>query len=251
MNTAMEKKYSKRIEIPCYMFDCNENLRPAAFMDIAQQLAAKGSEQIGLSDQCLAPYGLVWILARMAVEYDSLPRRCDSAIIETWHRGLDSIFSIREYRVLDSTGSVPMIRATSSWVLMDVRTRTVVRPDRLPEEIEFTPQNDETVHCNNEKIIVPKGLSLDGAGLHTVTYSDIDYNGHANNAKYTVWALDALPFEYVSSHRIKRISINFNREAHLGETVSLHHGTISPDTHLIEGRIGETQVFITRLSFHP
>lgn len=264
----MEEKYSDQFEIPCFMFDCNEELRPAAFMDIAQQLAAKGSEQLGISDQDLARYGLVWILARMTVEFDALPRRRDAASVFTWHRGIDSLFFLRDYLMLplssDSSSNnnepsaQPLIRATSSWILMDLNTRTVVRPDRLPTDIRVSAQYHEaaikhkdTSPYNCEKIIVPRGTNLEEIGSHKVVYSDLDYNGHANNAKYTVWALDALPFDYVQSHPIKRISINFNREAHLGETVHLLHIETAPDTHLLEGRIGDSQIFLIELSFFP
>lgn len=264
----MDNKYNSRFEIPCFMFDCNEELRPAAFMDIAQQLAAKGSEQLGISDQDLAKYGLVWILARMTVEFDTLPRRRDAAFVSTWHRGLDSLFFLRDYLMLpassnssseDSISSTkPLIRATSSWILMDIKSRTVVRPDRVPAGINTSAQNDEALLTNPdstpyncEKIVVPRGTNLIEIGSHEVVYSDLDYNGHANNAKYTVWALDALPFEYVRTHPIKRININFNREAHLGETVHLLHSQLAPEKHLLEGRVGDSQIFLIELTFAP
>lgn len=141
---------------------------------------------------------------------------------------------------------------------MDLNTRTVVRPDRLPTDINTSAQNLEAIITrpdstpyNCEKIVVPRGVNLEEIGSHKVVYSDLDYNGHANNAKYTVWALDALPFEYVQNHPIKRININFNREAHLGETVQLLHAEITPDIHLLEGRVGASQIFLIELTFAP
>lgn len=264
----MEEKYSSILEIPCFMFDCNEELRPAAFMDIAQQLAAKGSEQLGIADQDLAKYGLVWILARMTVEFDTLPRRRDSAAVSTWHRGTSSLFFLRDYlmspiindspSVNNTQSSKPLIKASSSWVLMDLKTRTVVRPDNLPNGIDTSVQNPEAVLTslngspyNCGKIILPREASLKEIGSHKVVYSDLDYNGHANNAKYTVWALDSLPFDYVRNHPVRRIEINFNKEAPLGETVHFYHAELSPDTHLLEGRSGDSQIFITKLIFGP
>lgn len=264
----MEEKYSSILEIPCFMFDCNEELRPAAFMDIAQQLAAKGSEQLGIADQDLAKYGLVWILARMTVEFDELPRRRDSAAVSTWHRGTDSLFFLRDYLMLpivsdsstksNTTSPKPLIRATSSWILMDLKTRTVVRPDSIPNDIHTSAQNPEAVLTGLDgspytcgKIVAPRDASLKEIGSHEVVYSDLDYNGHANNAKYTVWALDSLPFDYVRSHPVRRIEINFNKEAPLGETVHFYHTELSPDIHLLEGRSGESQIFIMKLTFGP
>ena len=79
------------------MFDCNALLRPSSFMDIAQELAAKGSGQLGIPDRVLAQYGLVWILARMRVDFLKTPRRLDSVSARTWHRGAESLFYIRDY----------------------------------------------------------------------------------------------------------------------------------------------------------
>ena len=94
-----------------------------------------------------------------------------------------------------------------------------------------------------------RGAALELLGTHTVRWSDIDYNQHANNVKYTVWAMDALPEELVNEKMVKELTINFNREARPGETVELWHA-LSPDgAHIIEGRTGDHQVFIERLLF--
>ena len=82
-----------------------------------------------------------------------------------------------------------------------------------------------------------------------VRYSDVDHNEHANNVKYTVWAMDALPEELVYDHHVKELTINFNKEARPGDTVDLYHLQEADGSHIIEGRTGEHQVFIERLRF--
>lgn len=250
----MEKKFSVGLDLPCYMFDCNARLRPASFMDIAQALAEKGSVQIHATDPDLAPHGLAWVLARMRVCFDSLPERYDSVVGQTWHRGLDSIFYMRDYQLLDASGSA-VVRASSSWILMDLFSRHIVFGDKLPSDpsiaflVSGLPQNPKRLLDEDcLKLVVPRELVLEHVASHRVVYSDLDYNGHTNNAKYTVWAMDALPSDYVTNHSLKEISINFNLESHLGQIVDMFVAR-DGDTFYVVGKHSDTQIFIAELQF--
>lgn len=244
----MEEKLQYPYRIPCYMFDRCEQLRPAAFMDMAQDLAVYGSEQLQFDDRQIKDHGIVWILARMSVRYDIYPRRYDTVTLQTWHRGLDGLFFIRDYQAIGPNGNV-MVRGTSSWILMDLATRKVVRSDRLEGIIRTTPQCTEAaMPALSPKIVLPQGAVMTPTGEHRVVFSDVDYNGHANNAKYTSWAMDCLPLEYLWKKQPSDITVNFNHEAYPGETVSFMHFQ-NADTHFIEGLSDGHQVFICRMTF--
>ena len=244
----MEKKLSYKLDIPCYMFDNRSLLRASSFMDIAQELAVQGSYQIGLADRQLAPYNVVWVLARMHVRFNSLPPMYSSATVETWSRGLMGLCHIRDYRLLDEKGD-SLVDSTSSWILMEKSKRAIVRPERLKEITDGEPQNTEfAIEEPAERILLPKDVPMEVVGEHKVIYSDLDCNGHTNNAKYTVWTMDSLPADLVLKHDIKEITINFNHEALFGETVTLFHG-MDGNAHIVEGCSGETQIFISKLLF--
>ena len=230
------------------MFDCSGRLRPAAFMDIAQEVAALDSERNGFADGDLKKHGLVWILARMNVRYDKMPVRLDTVTAQTWHRGLDGVFFRRDYRLLDSMGE-PAVSATSEWVIMDIESRRLVRSDKVTDLIPAQTQADESaLDTGTGKLRIDGSLVLARVTTHRVVYSDLDYNGHVNNAKYTVWAMDTLPPE-VTGHRSPReIRINFSREALPGTEVELFCGQ-KGDTYSVEGRIAGEQSFITEIIF--
>ena len=61
--------------------------------------------------------------------------------------------------------------------------------------------------------------------------------------------LDSLPEELVYNRRLKELTINFNREVRPGETVALLHALAPDGAHIVEGRVGDHQVFIERLLF--
>lgn len=236
-----------KYRIPCYMFDLNEKLRPAAFMDMAQELAAKGSEDAGFADKDIKEHNLVWILARMTVRFDRYPRRLDEVVLETWHRGLDGMLFLRDYRMLSQDGT-PEVLSSSSWVIMDTQTRRIVRPAALEGIIPFEPQCDDPALEACPKLFLPKDTKPVKVTEHKVTYSDLDYNGHANNAKYTVWSMDCLPLDTVTKRSARRISINFNREALPEETVRMDLYEEN-DTFYVEGSVDGQRVFICKIDF--
>lgn len=242
-------RYSELFDIPCYMFGVDSLLRPASFMDIAQELAAKGSEQMHFADADLAPHGLVWILARMSVRFDKMPVRLDSVTSQTWHRGQDGLYYIRDYRLLSADGCTA-VRSASSWIIMNTGTHTVVRPSYLEGIIPSEPQNTEAVCEPAPKLVMPRGIEPVLQVVHKVVSSDLDYNGHTNNAKYVVWALDALGIA-ATGGVVSGYDINFNRETCFGDGVELWKAEdpVSGDIY-VEGRCNGMQSFITRVILH-
>lgn len=60
--------------------------------------------------------------------------------------------------------------------------------------------------------------------------------------------MDALPPELIYNSWLKEHFINFNKEVRPGETVELYHAE-TDGAHIIEGRVGDHQAFITKLVF--
>lgn len=215
------EKFVQDFIVPSYMVDVRRKLRAASFMEIAQELAGQGAEQLHMSDRDLAPLDAVWVLARMHVSFMDTPVRDQKVTFGTWHKGLKGIQYIRDYSMTDADGR-PLVLSSSSWIIMHLKERRMLRPDLLSDYVPSAPQCDgDAVKDPCAKILLPKGIELESAGEHVVRYSDVDYNGHTNNTKYIVWALDALPQEVVSNHDLKEMDINYNKESHLGETVIL------------------------------
>ena len=77
----------------------------------------------------------------------------------------------------------------------------------------------------------------------TVTASEIDLNGHVNHVRYLSWALDSVAPDWLASHRLRRLQIQFRSEARLGDpvTVSYAAGDDSPLTlvHAIRDAAGQ------------
>lgn len=246
---VFEDKYCKHAHITCYRADHRDLLRPDAFLDMAQQIAVEGADSLHFGDDQLKERGCVWVLARQHVVFDRPMHFKERGRLVTWHRGIQGLFFVRDYMLLDGAGN-PAVRSTSSWVVMNYLERRAVRADFLSEIVSTEPQSpDSAIEALAEKVNYPRNLELEKVASHVVRYSDVDHNEHANNVKYTVWAMDALPEELVYNHRVKELTINFNKEARPGDVVDLYHLQEADGSHIIEGRTGEHQVFIERLRF--
>lgn len=246
----MNSKYSEDSIVSCYMSDCHHLLRPESFLDLAQQMAVKAAQVQSFSDDALKSHDCAWILARMRTRFERKVRFDEKIHLDTWHRGLDGLYFIRDYQLKDSGGAVA-VNSTSSWIVMNLESRRICRGEEVMALIPQESQSTEAAIAEPcPKLSFPKGCALKEIGAHRVNWSDVDYNGHANNVKYTVWALDNLPQDLVFGHFLKEVTINFNKEARAGETVTLYH-TEDNDAHIVEGRSGDHQVFIESLIFEP
>lgn len=245
----LSDKTSRDLRVPCYMTDPHARLRPTAFLDLAQNIAVQGADQLKFGDVELKAFDCAWVLARQHVRFERPVQHKEPVKIMTWHKGPLGLFFLRDYLLLGSDGEVS-VRSTSSWVVMNMTERRVVRNDFLSGIVSTDPQStDHAIEEPAVKVTVPRGTELERIGAHRVHFSDVDYNQHANNVKYTAWAMDALPEELVYEKVLKELTINFNKEARPGETVELFH-TMDPDgAHIVEGRVGDHQVFIERLLF--
>ena len=245
----MDSKLTLSLSLPYYCHDRNERLRPSAFMDLAQDVAVRGADQLGFSDDKLSSsIDAVWVLARMQFRYIRPLARHEDITMETWHRGLNGLFFVRDYRLLGADGE-PSMLATSSWIVMDRTTRRMVRSDSL-EIVDFTAQNTAfAIEEPAPKVAMPRGVQPEHLGDHVVSYSDIDTNQHANNAKYIQWVMDVLPESLTRDRAVSEVTINFNREAVPGEAVSLLHIETPDGAHIVEGRASDQQVFISKITF--
>jgi len=236
------------LSISSYRVDSRKTLKPYAFMAAAQEAANVNATALGYGYSHLLGQNITWVLSRMKVEYVTPPRFMQETVIRTWQKGMKGPFSIRDFEIRDARNGDVLVRSTTSWLLIDLGTRELVRMDRLIGDLlESTAVHDNALPTPCGKIkILPEAISSD---IRTVRYSDIDYNLHVNNAKYMEWALDALDPELVSSRDVASWEITFNHEAHLGDMVDMRVCATDPLSRYVEGKRGEDSIFQSIITF--
>jgi acyl-ACP thioesterase len=144
----------------------------------------------------------------------------------------------------DETGNV-RVKATTSWLVLNLETRRLVRDPKLMDE--GTTCTENVLESPADKVQMPKGVEPEFVMEHLVSYSDIDMNAHTNNAMYMQWAMDAVDYQLASTRPVKSMTINFNHETKHGDNVALYRYILEDETGMhvyIEGKVGDTSAFI-------
>ena len=238
-------KFCQDICIPCYQTNAQKVLKPASFMDLAQEIAYWAAQELGFGYDTLHIHHTAWVLSRMHVNFRQLPSWKDHVRLYTWHKGASGLFYLRDFDLHDASGQ-SVITATSSWVVMDERTRRLVRPEDLQQLLD-TEKVDDAIQEPSPKVVLPKEAQPEPAGEHAVAFSDIDILGHTNNVRYVVWAMDCIPPED-ALRPLKDLYINFNKETRAGDKVQLYR-LRTPEGWYVEGRVEGKSCFVVKMEY--
>lgn len=236
----MENKLSQELIIPCYDTDRACRLKPSSFMDLAQELANVHAQKLGFGYDDLQKTRTVWVLSRMHMHFDRYPQWREDVVLNTWHKGPERLFYLRDFQMTDKDGNI-LAAATTSWLVLNVDTRRISRDAGILDK--GTACMEDAIEHSCEKILMPKECPQEKVGEHVVAYSDVDMNGHTNNARYIVWAMDAMNYGFIVDNPVRDVKINFNSETRPGELVELYRADAGGNVY-IEGRCGGRSAFI-------
>lgn len=242
-------KYIEKITVPCYDTDASWLLKPASFMNLAQEAAGRHAVYLGFGYDDLIVSNTAWILSRVHVEFIDTPKWREDITLTTWHKGLNRLFFLRDFVLTDVQGK-ERVKATTSWLVLNLETRRLVRDPKLIGEGTVCTEN--AIETPADKVQMPKDVEPEFVMEHKVAYSDIDTNGHANNAMYMHWAMDAVDYDIASTRPVKEFTINFNHETKAGEVVKLYKAVVEKEDgrHVfVEGRLAEASSFIVEIVF--
>lgn len=239
-----DKKVLWSTEINSFEADQNSNIKMVSLQNLLQEMAYRGSNFCRCGQDVMNSKGVFWALNRIHFSILRCPRWGDKVMLQTWSRGQMGPLWHRNFRIEDSTGN-PMVLGTSAWTVMDFKERSLFRGE-LGFDPAFHLEEDTLPFCT--KILIPRDLEQVPAGSHTVVWSDIDTNGHANNCAYTQWVLDVMPVEYVKTHEVKDVQVNYNYEIHYGEKVDFYVAR-AENVWFVTGKVGDRTCFSERLEF--
>lgn len=158
-----------------------------------------------------------WVLSRIAIEFDYMPRQYDDYKIRTWINDSGRIISVRNFVVTNAEGAV-FGRATSHWCMINLSTR---RPCDLAPVLEGCRKYvfDEPAPCEAPRKLA--AVETETAVEHRIVYSDIDFNSHVNTLRYIEMMVDVLPMDAISEPHALRFDIHFVKESRYGQSLTI------------------------------
>ena len=242
-------KYTKDLTIQCYETDASWRLKPASFMNFAQEAAGNHAVYLGFGYDDLIASNTAWILSRVHVEFVDTPKWKEDITLTTWHKGLNRLFFLRDFILTDKEGRT-RVKATTSWLVLNLETRRLVRDPKLMEDGTVCTEN--VIETPADKVQMPKDIEAIHVMDHVVAYSDVDMNAHTNNAMYMQRAMDAVDYDIASTMPVKEFTINFNHETKPGDVVSIYKARIIEDEGrrvYVEGKVDGQSAFCVEIVF--
>lgn len=209
--------YECSLRVEAHDADSTGRLKVSSVFNHIQNVAAvhAGRLRVGIAE--VLGQGLFWVLSWVRLEFASLPRFGDEFSARTWPKCRHKLFFIRDFLFSGSDGEV-FCRATTAWLLVDVKTKKAVSVQRLREGIPQL-EGEHALHCLPERFEVEH----EGRSVFTkqIRYSDLDVNRHVNNARFTEFLMDCYPVQHHRNHRINAMTVAFVAEAKYGDELDL------------------------------
>ena len=243
----MSKTFSKDYTITCYEADANQLMRPTAMLDLMQEAANVNASTLGFGYDEMINSNTAWVLSRTHVKFINTPKWRDEVNLKTWHKGVSKLFYLRDFILSDKEGN-PLVLATTSWLIIDMNTRRLVRNS----DLALSDTAMDAIAEPADKVVVPVDIEPELVRKHPITWSEIDTNGHVNNVKYVVWAIDAVKPEDIKARPLKELLINYDAEVMPGDVVKIsrvRQETEEGIIYYITGKVSDKQNFSVKLVF--
>lgn len=208
---------------------CNaqSQLKLSELLNILLYAAGKHAYELKLGVNDLNRANHTWVLSRMGVEVESCPKAGESLVIETWPKGFDRLFAIRDF-VVSGAGGQSLIRAATYWLVIDLNTR---RPlDMSGRMADSLYKERSAFEKKLEKL--PDFEEVLYQGVQEVLPSDIDMNNHVTSVRYTEWIQSFLPPGILQNRTVRSYEVNHISEVFLGEKIRVEIGKTGPDSYI-------------------
>lgn len=214
------------------------------FLDAAWNHA----EQLGVGYTHLAGQERFWVLSRLLLKVNRFPQWGEEARLLTWPRQPKGVFALRDFELLDHSGTV-CVAGVTAWLVLDAASHRPQRLDKLKWTLSHFPEKRAT---EREPDKLPEHPAVAESFKAVTRYSDLDVNNHVNSVTYLSWLLDSYPLEFHQRHHVKTLEVNYLGETGAGESVIVSAGSDSGRLfrHKIARSNGE-EVCRARLEWEP
>ena len=224
--------FKKKYHVDYGDSDYYKNLKLSSLFNFLQDIASLHSENLGIGiDHIQQEFNVAWVMVRILVDIDRLPKWNEDIIIETWPLEPKKLEFERDFIVKDQEGNI-LIKAMSSWVILDVDKREIRKTDLLNC---VYPDFAEKRAINRRMGKLKPFGDLNCVYSRKIGYSDIDINGHLNNSKYVDYITDCFSLEDHGRYTPKSLQVSYVNEAMAGDTIILYKDVSDASSVYIEG----------------
>ena len=214
---------SAKFHISSYHLSPRGEARFTSLANFLQEMAYRHANQLGFGYKDLKEKQFFWVLSRLRITVLDYPRWDEEIEVETWHRGMDRLFGLRDFNISNQRGAL-IGMASTAWLILDSNTgRPIRHSDGLLEERRGP---GKVYDQELGKIDLP--ATMESLNRFWVRDSDLDIMHHVNNVKYLEWCMDEARAHVDQDFLVREMEINYLQEARRGEEILLE-GSIEPE----------------------
>ncbi len=240
-------KHKQQLTTKSYFINRFGKLSTSYLFYQMQDIAWEHASILGFGFEHLKKEQQYWVLSRLLVKIERRPEWGEDFSLETWSRGTDGFFGYRDFNFVDKSGK-NIIRATSSWLVLDLASKRIVR---LTDFNNF-PKYEESVFGENAgKIKSPKSESV--PEYTSVRFNEIDINQHFNSGRYIERIIDSYSFDFHSRNDLAEFEVNFQKEGFPGDRLAVKKQELDANNHLcsVIRESDGAELIKVRLSWRP
>jgi len=186
----------------------------------------------------------VWVLSRLVIELEKMPRTGDSYTVETWVSKIYRQFTDRLYAITGEGGKV-FGHGYSVWALIDMDSREAMDFSELPDEGFADAVIDRTVPIKGPGRVRVK--AQEPVRSLKASYSDLDINRHVNSIRYIQMILDLFGEQLCQEgQRVRRLDVAYCSESYCGDQLDFFCEKGGEKDYKVEIRKGGTGEVLIR-----
>lgn len=192
-----------------------KNINPYVVFNMFTEIATQHAEVLGVGFNDMIQKHMLWVTMRVKYQVlgDILPNK--PYVLKTFPQAKNMLEFDRDFLLLDSSGNI-VLKGTSKWCVIDSQTRRILKMINLD-----LPCADIEPAFNQKFLKTPLFEPQTAPDLsYKVLTSDIDANGHMNNAVYAKIVFNTLRLP--KDKKIDTFQLNFLREAMCGDRIDVY-----------------------------
>jgi acyl-ACP thioesterase len=210
-------QFEKDYRVHVYETGPDGKLNLYSLFNYMQDIASDHAIRLGFGRDDLMQDNRFWVLSRIYAVIDIWPSWEDSIVVRTWPNGTDKLFALRNYEVMYPDGR-HIASGTSSWLILDLTTKKVQRPDAILSRYNFDLRTENSPVRYATKI-EPASENGKVTPVFRIKVSDLDVNLHTNNVRYLKWVSDIYDLDFIMNNDPQSAEINYLAESRYDEEI--------------------------------
>ena len=217
MSGDLVGEYVRRFSVPTYDVGPDNRMKLGAVLRHVQETSEQHVDLLHIGyEELREKTGLVFFLISNRMKIYRRPAHREKVEVRTHPRGRGGVRFYRDFKFYDGDGAL-LIDAMQTTVLADAETHRVRRPQAF---IDLGVFKDVPVDREEQTVRVETPAELPLCGERPVYRSDLDSNGHMNNAVYADIVADFLP-QGVPEGSVRALQIDYLGETPPGDTLRI------------------------------